>query len=92
VIELDLSEIAVVVVSLMTTSAVAFATWLAKRHLARIERSLDTIASHTTKLAVIETKLSGIETRLGHAESDLREIKAGVCQLRRDHPAPASRA
>jgi hypothetical protein len=92
VIEIDLSELAVLVVSLLTTGAVAFATWLAKRHLARIETSLATIARHTTKLAVIETKLAGIEMRLGHAEGDLREIKAGVCQLRRDHGAPASRA
>jgi hypothetical protein len=92
VIELDISELAVLVVSLLTTGAVAFATWLAKRHLARIERSLDTIASHTTKLAVIETKLAAIDTRLGRAEGDLREVKDGVCELRRGHGAPASRS
>jgi hypothetical protein len=89
---MNLADLIVVIVSLVTTAAVGIVAWLAKGYLARIERSLATIASHTTKLAVIETKLASIDTRLGLTETDLREIKAGVCQLRRDHPAPASRA
>jgi hypothetical protein len=92
VIELNVADLLVVVVSLGTTAAVGIVAWLAKGYLRRIERSLASIASHTTKLAVIETKLAAIETRLGRAEGDLGEVKDGVCQLRRDHGAPASRS
>jgi hypothetical protein len=83
VIELQLADIAIAVISLGTTAAVGIVAWLAKGYLHRIERSLAAIESHTTKLAVIETKLAGIDTRLGQAESDLREIKGGVCRLLR---------
>jgi hypothetical protein len=74
VIQLQLSEIAVVVISLVTSSAVAFAVFLAKAHLGKIEESLHTIAEHTTRLAVLDT-------RMAQTEESVKEIRTGVGKL-----------
>jgi len=78
-----LGQIALLVFSALLTGVGAMAVWLFKRHLVRIEQSLETIASHTTSLAVLDTRLRATERDVHSIQQDMRAQTGKLDQLLR---------